>query len=136
MPGTAIATQPREFHGHSVGSVVRHETSVIAESQKSSRIASESGPEAGPSRLRLVGARRGPLELVAMPGGPDGRRAVGYGSVEEILPAVERLRAGHATVGRWSLAQICPHLAFAFDATVDGFPTLPFPRVLRATVGR
>ena len=65
-----------------------------------------------------------------------GRRAVRYASVEEILPDVDRLAAGHITVGHWSLAQICNHLAFAFDASVDGFPTRPLPALLRATAGR
>lgn len=65
-----------------------------------------------------------------------GRRPLRYESVEAILPDVDRLAPAHRTVGRWSLGQICNHLAFAFDATVHGFPTRPFPGPIRATVGR
>ncbi len=35
------------------------------------------------------------------------------------MPDVERLLAGHATVGKWSLAQICHHLATVLRRVVD-----------------
>jgi len=40
-----------------------------------------------------------------------GRRTLRYESLDEVMPDVERLLEGHTTVGTWSLAQICRHLA-------------------------
>ena len=40
-----------------------------------------------------------------------GRRTLSYGSFDEMMLDVERLLEGHTTVGNWSLAQICRHLA-------------------------
>ena len=39
------------------------------------------------------------------------RRTLRFDRFDDIMPDVERLLAGHATVGAWSLAQICRHLA-------------------------
>ncbi len=41
----------------------------------------------------------------------EGRRPLRFHSFDEIMPDVERLLAGHRTVGHWSLGQICHHLA-------------------------
>ena len=40
-----------------------------------------------------------------------GRRSLRYQSFGEVMSDVERLLEGHDTVGNWSLAQICRHLA-------------------------
>ncbi len=48
-----------------------------------------------------------------------GRRSLRYGSLEEIMPDVERILEGHTTVGHWSLAQICRHLATVMRRVVD-----------------
>jgi hypothetical protein len=40
-----------------------------------------------------------------------GRRTLRFASLDEVIPEVERLRRGHTTVGTWTLAQICRHLA-------------------------
>jgi len=48
-----------------------------------------------------------------------GRRALKYHSLDEVMPDVERLLAGHTTVGNWSLAQICRHLATVMRRVVD-----------------
>jgi hypothetical protein len=48
-----------------------------------------------------------------------GRRTLRFGSLDEVMPEVERLLDGHATVGAWSLAQICRHLATAMRRVVD-----------------
>jgi hypothetical protein len=48
-----------------------------------------------------------------------GRRTLSYGSFDEIMPDVERLLEGHTTVGNWSLAQICRHLAAVMRRVVD-----------------
>ena len=42
-----------------------------------------------------------------------GRRTLRYESLDEVMADVERLLEGHTTVGHWSLAQICRHLATA-----------------------
>jgi hypothetical protein len=48
-----------------------------------------------------------------------GRRTLGYESFEEVMPDVERLLQGHTTVGNWTLAQICRHLAAILRRHVD-----------------
>ncbi len=52
---------------------------------------------------------------------PD-RRQLSFASLDEVMPEVERLLAGHATVGQWSLGQICNHLASAIQLMIDGAP--------------
>jgi hypothetical protein len=39
--------------------------------------------------------------------------------LDEIMPDVDRLLEGHSTVGNWSLAQICRHLATVLRRVVD-----------------
>lgn len=63
------------------------------------------------------------------------RRALTFATLDDVLPDVERLLAGHITVGRWSLGQICNHLTLAIRLSMDGFPDQA-PWVLRQTVGR
>ena len=68
-----------------------------------------------------------------------GRRAVTFARLDEVMPDVERLLQGYTTVGRWSLGQICNHLAMAVNGSIDGSPakapwlvrTLVAPIVLR-----
>jgi hypothetical protein len=48
-----------------------------------------------------------------------GRRTLRFNSFDEIMPDVERLLEGHTTVGTWSLAQICRHLATVARRVVD-----------------
>ena len=48
-----------------------------------------------------------------------GRRTLRYESLDEVMPDVERLLEGHTTVGTWSLAQICRHLATVMRRVVD-----------------
>ena len=48
-----------------------------------------------------------------------GRRALRFERFDDVMPDVERLLAGHETVGNWSLAQICRHLAVALRRVVD-----------------
>lgn len=49
----------------------------------------------------------------------EGRRTLRFETLDAILPEVERLMAGHRTIGRWSLGQICDHLASATLRAVD-----------------
>jgi hypothetical protein len=49
------------------------------------------------------------------------RRELVFSGLDDILAEVERLRAGCRMVGRWSLGQICRHLADSFDGSVNGF---------------
>jgi hypothetical protein len=48
-----------------------------------------------------------------------GRRTLVYESFDEVMPDVERLLRGHTTVGNWTLAQICRHLATILRRHVD-----------------
>ena len=48
-----------------------------------------------------------------------GRRTLRYVSFDEVMPDVERLLAGHRTVGNWTLAQICRHLAGVLRRHID-----------------
>jgi Protein of unknown function (DUF1569) len=54
-----------------------------------------------------------------------GRRILRYGSLDEIMPDVERLLHGHTTVGNWSLAQILRHVAAVMRRVVDLPATTP-----------
>jgi uncharacterized protein DUF1569 len=47
------------------------------------------------------------------------RRTLQFASLDEVMPEVDRLRQGHTTVGTWSLAQICRHLATVLRRVVD-----------------
>jgi len=49
------------------------------------------------------------------------RRQLTFNDVDEIIPDVRTLLAGHRTVGQWTLAQICRHLADSFHGSMDGF---------------
>ena len=55
-----------------------------------------------------------------------GRRALRFRSFDEVMPDVERLLAGHTTVGSWSLGQICRHLAVVLRRVVDLPASTPF----------
>jgi hypothetical protein len=63
------------------------------------------------------------------------RRTLSYVSLDEVMPDVDRLLRGHTTVGSWSLAQICGHLARSIHCTIDGFPVRA-PWIVRKTLGR
>src|SRR5207253_1437541 len=47
------------------------------------------------------------------------RRELTFSSLDEVMPDVERLLAGHTTVGRWTLGQILHHLAKPVRYLVD-----------------
>jgi hypothetical protein len=64
---------------------------------------------------------------------PD-RRTLTFARLEEIMPEVDRLLAGHATVGNWSLGQICNHLSGAIRTSVEG-PPVRAPWIIRAAIG-
>jgi hypothetical protein len=50
---------------------------------------------------------------------PRGRRKLCYEWFDDVMPDVERLLEGHQTVGNWTLAQICQHLAAVLRRHVD-----------------
>ena len=56
-----------------------------------------------------------------------GRRDLTFAGLEDVMPEVERLLAGHTTVGRWSLGQICDHLAAALRLTLEAPPSSAEP---------
>ncbi|WP_165253540.1 DUF1569 domain-containing protein [Paludisphaera soli] len=47
------------------------------------------------------------------------RRTLELDGIEAILPEVDRLTAGHVTVGSWTLAQICDHLTRSINLSLD-----------------
>jgi hypothetical protein len=63
------------------------------------------------------------------------RRALTFTRLDEVMPDVDRLLAGHQTVGNWSLGQICNHLTAALLGSVEGFD-FGVPWFLRLTLGR
>jgi hypothetical protein len=62
------------------------------------------------------------------------RRTLTFASLEDIPRDVDRLLAGHATVGNWTLGQICNHLTTALTGSLDGFAGR-VPWLVRKTVG-
>jgi hypothetical protein len=62
------------------------------------------------------------------------RRPLAFASLDEVLTDVDRLLEGHVTVGRWSLGQICDHLARSITYSLEGFP-IRAPWLLRKTLG-
>jgi hypothetical protein len=50
---------------------------------------------------------------------PRRRRTLCYECFDDVMPDVERLLEGHQTVGNWTLAQICQHLAAVLRRHVD-----------------
>jgi hypothetical protein len=62
------------------------------------------------------------------------RRELAFARIDDIMPEVDRLLAGHTTVGRWSLAQICRHLAMVVRHSFEGFPN-QLPWVVRRVAG-
>lgn len=62
------------------------------------------------------------------------RRALGFTSLDEVMPEVDRLLQGHRTVGKWSLGQICNHLTGSLVYSVEGFP-VQLPWLIRKTLG-
>ena len=58
----------------------------------------------------------------------DGRRTLAFSNLAEVMPEVDRLLAGHRTVGKWTLGQICNHLSGAIRVSVEGVPfQAPWP---------
>ena len=55
------------------------------------------------------------------------RRPLQFASIAEIMPDVDRLLAGHRTVGLWSLGQICEHLATVTNWFLDRPADSPQP---------
>lgn len=51
-----------------------------------------------------------------------GRRPLDFATLDDVMSDVDRLLAGHQTVGTWSLGQICYHLATAIRLSAEGRP--------------
>lgn len=65
----------------------------------------------------------------------DDQPAPAFGDLGDVLPYVESLCHAHRTTGRWTLGQICRHLADSFDGSIDGFGDNRH-RVMRTLFGR
>lgn len=63
----------------------------------------------------------------------EGRRTLRFERLDEVMPEVERLLAGHETLGTWSLAQICRHLAMSMRRAVDLPASTTFDPALRVS---
>src|SRR5262245_61178158 len=63
-----------------------------------------------------------------------GRRKLAFGSLTEVMADVERLLTGHATLGQWTLGQICNHLAATIRMSTDQVPQKA-PWLVRRTAG-
>jgi hypothetical protein len=50
------------------------------------------------------------------------RRNLRFSSIDDVLPDVEHLLAGHKTLGQWSLAQIFNHLEMSIRLPMQGVP--------------
>jgi hypothetical protein len=62
------------------------------------------------------------------------RRPLNFARLDEVMADVDRLLEGHETVGKWSLGQVCHHLAETIRCSVEGFPThMPWP--IRRAIG-
>ena len=49
------------------------------------------------------------------------RRSLSLEDLSQIMPEVRRLEVSHRTVARWTLGQICKHLADGINGSIDGF---------------
>lgn len=47
------------------------------------------------------------------------RRVLDFASIQELMPEVERLLAGHVTLGQWTLGQMCNHLTKAIRYSAE-----------------
>lgn len=65
-----------------------------------------------------------------------GRRALAFDSLDAVMPDVDRLLQGYEAAGKWSLGQVCYHLATGLRYTAEGgLPVrVPWPR--RVFLGR
>ncbi|HEY2154330.1 MAG TPA: DUF1569 domain-containing protein [Isosphaeraceae bacterium] len=63
------------------------------------------------------------------------RRSLEFARLDDVMPDVDRLLAGHAMVGNLSLGQVCNHLAGSIRKSVDGYG-VQAPWLVRMTIGR
>src|SRR5262249_6545128 len=62
------------------------------------------------------------------------RRDLRFDSLDDVMHDVDQLLPGHVTVGRWSLGQICNHLATGIVLSMSGSPDpslRPMPEAVR-----
>ncbi len=64
----------------------------------------------------------------------EGRRSLAFAGLHEVMPEVDRLLQGHRTLGKWSLGQICNHLAGSIVFAVDDHHVRA-PWIVRKTIG-
>ena len=61
------------------------------------------------------------MTVTNLPDSAASRRRIAFHDLAEVMPEVRRTAQGHQTVGNWSLAQICHHLAETFKGSINGF---------------
>jgi hypothetical protein len=65
------------------------------------------------------------------------RRQLAFDRLQDVPADVQALLdRRHRMVGKWSLAQICNHLAASIGYSIDGFPGRSAPWLFRQTLGR
>ena len=63
------------------------------------------------------------------------RRSLRFESLQEALDDADEMAVRpHHMLGRWSLGQVCEHLARTIDASIDGFDS-SWPRIVQVAVG-
>src|SRR5262245_34135855 len=66
---------------------------------------------------------------------PTQLRPLDFRDFEEVLAEVERLhRGGYRKAGRWDLAQVCDHLCYFFQGSLEGF-SFRVPWLIRKLLG-
>jgi hypothetical protein len=65
-----------------------------------------------------------------------GQRQLQFNDFAEVLAEVDRLhREGYEKLGQWDLAQVCDHLTYFMQGSLDGF-TFRVPWLLKVLFGR
>lgn len=64
----------------------------------------------------------------------DGRRALSFADLGEVMPEVDRLMFGYRSVGTWTLGQACNHLADTLRCSLEGFGDAA-PWLVRKLIG-
>jgi Protein of unknown function (DUF1569) len=63
------------------------------------------------------------------------RRELKFDNLDQVMPEVDRLVRGYTTVGKWTLGQICNHLAAGIRMSVHGYEGKPPAWLVRKMLG-
>jgi hypothetical protein len=66
---------------------------------------------------------------------PPQRRPLQFNHLADVMPEIDRLlTGGYTSAGRWTLGQVCQHMALGLRYSTEGFPA-PTPWLLRRVAG-